>query len=68
MLTNTFVAIARQEALTKAIQERLAKAAPKDDGPSPDDSQREPMAPAGQAKKEKQQAKVIEIRRKESAA
>jgi integrase len=64
----TFVAIARQEALTKAIQERLAKAAPKDDGPGTSDRQREHLARARRAKKEKQQATVIEITRQESAA
>lgn len=62
----TFVGIDRQEALTKAIQERLAKAAPKDDGPGPDDAPREQMARARAAKQEK--AKVVEIRRNESAA
>jgi integrase len=33
----TFVGIPRQEALTKAIQARLAQVGPKDDGPSPGD-------------------------------
>jgi hypothetical protein len=62
----TFVGIGRQEALTKAIQERLAKAAPKDDGPGPNDPQREQAARARRAKQEK--AKVIAINAKESAA
>jgi integrase len=62
----TFVGIDRQEALTKAIQERLAKAAPKDDGPSPNDAQREQMARARRAKQEK--AKVVAINSKETAA
>jgi hypothetical protein len=37
-----FVGIDRQEVLTKAIQQRLANVAPKGDGPSPNDAQREP--------------------------
>jgi integrase len=64
----TFVGIDRQEALTKAIQERLANVAPKDDGPSPTDPQREQAARARRAKQEKQQAKIIEMPRKNSAA
>lgn len=62
----TFVGIDRQEALTKAIQERLAKAAPDGDGPSPNEAQREQMARARRAKQDK--AKVVEINRKETAA
>lgn len=62
----TFVGIDRQEALTKAIQERLAKVAPKDDGPSPNEPKREQMARARRAKQEK--AKVVAINSKETAA
>ncbi len=47
----TFVGVARQEALTKAIQDRLAQLAPKGGGPSPtDDARREQAARARQAK------------------
>jgi len=62
----TFVGIDRQEALTKAIQGRLAKAAPNDDGPSPNDAQREQAARARRAKQDK--AKVVAINSKETAA
>ena len=62
----TFVGIDRQEALTKAIQQRLANAAPKDDGPSPNDAQREQMTQARRAKQEK--VKVVAINSKETAA
>lgn len=62
----TFVALARQDALTRAIQERLATAAPKDDGPGTSDRQREHLARARKAKQEK--AKVVTIDGKETAA
>ena len=62
----TFVGIDRQEALTKAIQERLAQVAPKGDGPSPNDPQREQMARARRAKQDK--AKVVAINSKGAAA
>jgi hypothetical protein len=55
----TFVGIDRQEALTRAIQERLAQAAPQDGRPNPSDAQREQMARARRAKQEK--AKVVVI-------
>ena len=62
----TFVGIDRQEALTRAIQERLAQAAPQDGGPNPNDAQREQMARARRAKQEK--AKVVAINAKKAAA
>lgn len=62
----TFVALARQTALTRAIQERLAQAAPKDDGPGTSDRQREHLARARKTKQEK--AKVVAINGKEAAA
>ncbi len=40
----TFVALARQDALTRAIEEQLVTAAPKDDGPGTSDYQREHLA------------------------
>ena len=63
----TFVGIDRQETLTRAIQERLAQAAPQDGGPDPNEAQREQMARARRAKQEKR-AKVVAINAKESAA
>jgi len=45
----------------------LAQAAPQDDGPSPNDAQREQMARARRAKQEKR-AKVVAVNAKESAA
>jgi integrase len=63
----TFVALDRQDALTRAIQERLAKAAPNGGGPDTPPTQPEQLA-AGRAKETRDRAKVIEIRRKESAA
>jgi hypothetical protein len=62
----TFVALARQDALTRAIQERLATAAPKDDGPGTSERQREHLARARKAKQDK--AKVVAINGKETAA
>jgi hypothetical protein len=62
----TFIAIARQETLTKAIQDRLVQAAPQDGGPTPNDAQRERLARARKAKQEK--AKVVAINSKEAAA
>jgi len=65
----TFVGLDRQDTLTRAIQERLAQAAPKDDGPDSHPAQRAHLARARKAKQEKRQKpKVIEIRRKEPAA
>jgi integrase len=61
----TFVALARQTALTRAIQERLAQAAPQDGGPGSSTRQREHPARARRAKQEK--AKVVAINA-ESAA
>ncbi len=57
----TFVALDRQEALTKAIQERLANAAPNGDAP-------EPTPPATTPEHKKRRAKVVEFRPKETAA
>jgi integrase len=62
----TFVGLDRQEALTRAIQERLAKAAPQDDGPGTSNRQREHLARARRAKQEK--AKVVAINAKEAVA
>ena len=62
----TFVALDRQDALTRAIQERLAQAAPQDGGPGTSNRQREHLARARKAKQEK--AKVVEIDSKETAA
>ena len=52
--------------MTRAIQERLATATPKDDRPGSSDRQREHLARARRAKQEK--AKVVEIKAKETAA
>jgi hypothetical protein len=60
----TFAGIDRQEALTHAIQDRLAQAAPQDDGPGTSDRQREHLARARKAKQEK--AKVVAIDSKEA--
>jgi len=57
----TFVGIDRQEALTKAIQARLANAKPKGDGPTPNDAQHEQAARASKAK-------VVAINSKKTAA
>ena len=62
----TFVALARQDALTRAIQERLPTAAPKDDGPGTSDRRREHLARARKAKQEK--GKVVAIDGKEAVA
>lgn len=64
----TFVALDRQQALTRAIQERLAQAGPKNGGPGTSDRQKEHLARARRAKKEKANAKVVEIHSKEAAA
>ena len=65
----TFVAFDRQDALTRAIQERLAQAALKNGGPNTPPTQSEQLA-ADRAKETRGRAKVIEIRRsgKDSAA
>lgn len=62
----TFVGMDRQEALTRAIQERLAKAAPQDGGPETSNRQREHLTKARRAKQEK--AKVVAINTKGAAA
>jgi integrase len=49
-----FVALDRQDALTRAIQERLAKAAPNSGGPDTDLTQSERLATSRQAKQENQ--------------
>lgn len=62
----TFVALDRQDALTRAIQERLAQAGPKDGGPGTSDRQREHLARARKAKQDK--TNVAEINSKDTAA
>jgi len=61
----TFVGIDRQEALTKAIQARLANITPKGAGPTPNEARREQTTRAVAAKHEK--AKVVAINSKEAA-
>jgi len=62
----TFVALDRQDALTRAIQERLAQTAPQGTGPGTSNRQREHLARARKAKQEK--AKVVAINGQEAVA
>ena len=62
----TFVALDRQQALTRAIQERLAQAGPTNGGPSTSDRQRDHLTRARRAKQEK--AKVVPINANEAVA
>jgi integrase len=65
----TFVAPERQNELTRRIQERLARAAPAGRGPETDPAQRGRLAAVPHPKNEQgKKPRVIEIRRKESAA